>query len=294
MMRIKPRNKVFCIAMMLLGVGLLDKISVAQDCPPGRNCEVARSCPLQQDTRNCAAFDLVCQAAKASQNAAYQAAKAACEAQKAAEKATCERTKAEEQAACDAKQKASAARPSDCSSPRQCNASRDCTLQVDTRSCAVKGPLGANINDPFCEAAKAAQNAGYQAAKAACEAQNAAEKMDCERVKEQERLACEAGKSGQPSKSLPAKKAAADCAPRRNCEATRSCPLQVDTRNCRIKAAFGMEIIDPACEAAKGAQNAAYQAAKTACEAQRALERLDCERINAQERLACEAKKTSK
>jgi hypothetical protein len=87
---------------------------------------------------------------------------------------------------------------------------RDCPLQVDTRSCGHDvGPI--HINDPICEAAKAAQNALYASQKAACEAakisQNgayAAAKSACEGAKASQNLlyasqkaSCEAGKTSQ-------------------------------------------------------------------------------------------------
>ena len=52
------------------------------------------------------------------------------------------------------------------------------------------------VNDPFCEAVKGAQNVGYKVAHDYCEAQKALEKLDCERVKTQQRFACEAGLDG--------------------------------------------------------------------------------------------------
>jgi hypothetical protein len=138
----------------------------------------------------------------------------------------------------------------DCEPKRACDATRDCSLKVDTRDCSLKvdtrdcslkvdtrscghdGPFGIHYNDPFCEAAKAAQNGiyagekaacesakaaqnaayagekagcesakgaqntAYAAEKATCEAQKATEKLDCERIKSQERLACELGLAG--------------------------------------------------------------------------------------------------
>lgn len=87
---------------------------------------------------------------------------------------------------------------------------RDCSLQVDTRSCGHDiGPI--HVNDPVCEAAKAAQNTAYAAAKAACESgkasQNAlyaSQKAACEtakasqnRVYEGQKAACESAKASQ-------------------------------------------------------------------------------------------------
>jgi hypothetical protein len=45
-------------------------------------------------------------------------------------------------------------------------------------------------NDPFCETAKAAENAR-------CQAEAAGRKLDCERLREQERLTCEGEKAGE-------------------------------------------------------------------------------------------------
>ena len=99
---------------------------------------------------------------------------------------------------------------------------RDCSLQVDTRSCGhdivLCLPWPANdichtehVNDPFCEAAKAAQNVAYKASHDACEAgkawQNVAYKAEhdtCEAEKGTQNIgykvehdACEAGKASQ-------------------------------------------------------------------------------------------------
>jgi hypothetical protein len=91
---------------------------------------------------------------------------------------------------------------------------RDCSLKVDTRSCGhdIETPLGKiHVNDPVCEAAKAAQNAAYKAEHDACEAakalQNAlykAEHDKCEAEKAAQNLkykaehdACEAAKAAQ-------------------------------------------------------------------------------------------------
>ena len=103
---------------------------------------------------------------------------------------------------------------------------RNCSLQEDTRSCStciVSNPFGGCFlygNDPFCEAAKAAQNLIYKGIKDKCEvekgAQNAlyagektaceaakatqnaiyaAEKGACETVKATEKATCEANKT---------------------------------------------------------------------------------------------------
>ena len=73
---------------------------------------------------------------------------------------------------------------------------RDCPLQVDTRSCGfdVCSFFGcAHFNDPFCEAAKATQNAIYAGNKAACEAAKAAQNAIYVAAKD----ACEVAKATQ-------------------------------------------------------------------------------------------------
>lgn len=82
-----------------------------------------------------------------------------------------------------------------CGSTRDCRQTRDCKVNTsrDTRNCRrclVGNPFGGCAvrgNDPFCEAAKAAQNLIYKA-------DAAGRKLDCERIKEQKRLACEVEK----------------------------------------------------------------------------------------------------
>ncbi|MAE58313.1 MAG: hypothetical protein CME69_05490 [Halobacteriovorax sp.] len=77
------------------------------------------------------------------------------------------------------------------------------------------------------------------------------------------------------------------------CRPTRSCDFKIkkDTRGCSaclVKNPFGGCIVrgnDPVCEAAKAAQNAAY-------ETEYALKKADCERIKSQQKLACEVLKT--
>ena len=67
---------------------------------------------------------------------------------------------------------------------RSCASTRPCDLNWDTRNCGHDIDLGwfgkHHINDPFCEVAKAAQNAIYLAQKVACEAIKAAEQVACE------------------------------------------------------------------------------------------------------------------
>jgi hypothetical protein len=279
-----------CVALGCLAVSFPVTL-VAQDCPSELNCTVTRECSLQQDTRNCKIKtsqgpeinDPVCEASKAAQNAAYQASKAACEAQKSVDKLSCERAK---QQACPSAKIApnSTGTAVKCSSERTCDVSRSCPLQEDTRSCG-HDVAGAHVNDPVCESAKAAQNALYRASKASCEAQKSAANAECESMKEQERLACT--KENAPPKPAGG---AAQCSPERSCDVSRSCPLQEDTRSCGHDVAR-VHVNDPVCEAAKAAQNLAYQATKAACESQTAAEKGDCERTKEQERLACEAKK---
>lgn len=127
----------------------------------------------------------------------------------------------------------------DCSAikRRGCDATRDCSLKTDTRDCSLKVDTrdcslqedrrSCNVcvgfvcfNDPFCEAAKAAQNLIYKGIKDKCElekaAQNAiyvgdktacetakgtqnaiyvAEKNACEIIKAGEKATCEANKT---------------------------------------------------------------------------------------------------
>ncbi|MEE3079353.1 MAG: hypothetical protein VX341_08470 [Bdellovibrionota bacterium] len=83
-----------------------------------------------------------------------------------------------------------------------------------------------------------------------------------------------------------------NCTPTRDCTPTRNCSFHKnkDSRNCSacmVRNPFGGCIIrgnDPICEAAKAAQNAAY-------EADYALKKADCERIKTLEKQACELEK---
>jgi len=75
---------------------------------------------------------------------------------------------------------------------------RDCPLQVDTRSCrecCFNTPFGCvfECNNPFCETAKATQNAIYAGNKAACEAAKAAQNAIYKVAKD----ACEVAKATQ-------------------------------------------------------------------------------------------------
>lgn len=91
---------------------------------------------------------------------------------------------------------------------------------------------------------------------------------------------------------LPGVALAEDCVPKRNCDATRDCSLQVDTRSCGHDVDWGLlgkhHINDPFCELAKAAQNRGYEIAKAACETQKAAEKFDFERVKTQMRVACE------
>lgn len=86
----------------------------------------------------------------------------------------------------------------DCSPTRDCSPRRACDFAPchDDRGChkcLLHNPFGGCIqhgNDPFCEAAKAAENFR-------CKAEAAGKKLDCERLKEQERLSCEVEKAGE-------------------------------------------------------------------------------------------------
>ena len=65
-----------------------------------------------------------------------------------------------------------------------CASNRDCSLPPDSRSCGhdISLPFNGHIhvNDPTCEAAKAAQNAAYANQRATCELVKAAERSECE------------------------------------------------------------------------------------------------------------------
>lgn len=61
----------------------------------------------------------------------------------------------------------------------ECAVSVECTVKVDERECKRHTILG-SINDPMCEATKAAQNALFANQKATCEAQKVSLKASCE------------------------------------------------------------------------------------------------------------------
>ena len=136
---------------------------------------------------------------------------------------------------------------------------RDCSLQVDTRSCGHDISLPFNgsmhVNDPVCEAAKAAQNAAYATAKAACEvaksSQNAAYiavKNKCELEKGAQNAAyvaaknaCEAGKAAQNAQYAAAKAACetAKTSGKAACEVQK----QLDYQACRLGNVHSGDII---------------------------------------------------
>lgn len=137
---------------------------------------------------------------------------------------------------------------------------RDCSLQVDTRSCGhdISTPFGnVHVNDPICEAAKAAQNAAYAAAKGTCEAaksaQNAAYvavKDKCEAEKGTQnalyaaaKATCEAGKAGQ-NAAYAAEKASCESAKTAGklaCEAQK----QTDYQTCRLGNVHSGDLVGP-------------------------------------------------
>jgi hypothetical protein len=86
-----------------------------------------------------------------------------------------------------------------CESRRECNAGfTQCTRQRDSRDCTTclfHNPLNNRCvkegTDPICEAAKTAQNTGYEFAREACVEQEAAARQDCERLRSQELRSCE-------------------------------------------------------------------------------------------------------
>jgi len=63
-----------------------------------------------------------------------------------------------------------------------CAPTRNCDLHPDTRDCSRNFPFG-NINDPACEASKAAQNSIYAIQKSSCEASINSERSQCESQK---------------------------------------------------------------------------------------------------------------
>ncbi len=140
----------------------------------------------------------------------------------------------------------------------------DCSLQEDRRSCGHDLPFGIHVNDPICESAKAAQNAGYGVAKAACEASKSAKNLDYAR----EKATCESAKSGQN---------ALYSASKASCESAKTVQNQ----------AYAAGKLT--CESGKAGQNALYLSQKAMCEADKARQSV----FYATEKAACEVGKTS-
>ena len=128
----------------------------------------------------------------------------------------------------------------DCTPTRDCSPKRACDFPAnqDTRDCSrcilwrPGWPLGdggcaQRGNDPFCEAAKAAQNAIYAAdaagKKADCERLKAQEKLICEGEKTGEKLLCEAGKEALKRLSRTGKFGNVDATVRGRAEGLRIC-----------------------------------------------------------------------
>lgn len=121
--------------------------------------------------------------------------------------------------------------------------SRNCSLQVDNRDCSANEDTrnceGNPIAKGYCEAQKAAQNAGYATAKASCEAQKAAQNAGYAAAK----ASCETAKATQNAAYASVK---------------ASCETQKVTQN-------GIYAADKAsCEAAKTAKKFACEADKAA------------------------------
>lgn len=142
---------------------------------------------------------------------------------------------------------------------------RDCSLQVDTRSCGhdISTPFGTvHVNDPICEAAKAAQNVAYKAAHDSCElakaAQNGAHKVAHDQ--------CEIDKAAQQV----AYKGEHD-----------ACEVAKGAQNLAYKAAHDK------CEAEKATQNGLYAAEKAACETGKTLSKAACEADKAAAQTLC-------
>jgi hypothetical protein len=75
--------------------------------------------------------------------------------------------------------------------------------------------------------------------------------------------------------------------PNIDCTPTQNCTLNSDDRECNrcLVSVFNHCTVrgnDPACEAAKAAQNAMYAAQKTQCETQKAAQKAACEGTRAQ------------
>jgi|GEM_PF-6214776 len=91
-----------------------------------------------------------------------------------------------------------------CAPKRECDV-QPCVERHDTRVCGRDvGPPGLfHLNDPVCEAAKAAQNALYEADRARCEANNALKRAECERIKASEMAQCGALRLAEEAKIHP-------------------------------------------------------------------------------------------
>ena len=139
---------------------------------------------------------------------------------------------------------------------------RDCSLQVDNRDCSAGEDTrdcstGLGINDPICEAAKAAQNVIYAGQKAACETskstQNAAygaQKLACEAQKTgqnelyaAQKLSCETGKAGQNALYAGEKVVceAGKSGGKGLCEATKAIEFQL----CRLSNVYSGDLMGP-------------------------------------------------
>lgn len=150
---------------------------------------------------------------------------------------------------------------------------RDCSLHDDTRSCGhditvcLPWPFDNNchtehINDPICEAAKAAQNAAYKVEHDACEAGKAAQNA----AYKGEHDSCEAAKGAQNG------------------------IYKVDHDKCEAEKAgqnLAYKAEHDACEAGKGAQNAAYKAEHDACELAKTVSKAACEAQKAIDSTLC-------
>jgi hypothetical protein len=146
---------------------------------------------------------------------------------------------------------------------------RDCSLKVDTRNCGYDvGPF--HFNDPFCEAAKAAQNAIYAAEKAACEAAKAAQNVAYKLAKDK----CEADKAAQ-NVIYASEKAACEAA-----KAAQNVAYKLAKDKCEADKAAQNVIYateKAACESAKASQNAIYAGEKAACETAKTAVKVACE-----------------
>jgi hypothetical protein len=179
---------------------------------------------------------------------------------------------------------------------------RDCSLQVDTRDCSLQHDTRScghditvcvpftnvchteHVNDPICEAAKAAQNVAYEAARDACEVGKAGQNVAYKAAHDE----CEAQKAGQNA----AYKVAHD-----SCEAEKAgqnLAYKAEHDSCEAGKAsqnFAYKTEHDACEAGKAGQNISYKiehdlceiaksGGKAACEVQKAVDQALCEMTN--------------